>query len=168
MRGNELCVIEKGAMIDFVADAAINMTDSIYKESIEHLVNAVMVVDEQGNGGEMISDDESISKYSMFIEVYKQQKDKDAQTEAKALLNKPEREGQITLLGDYRAISGYSITVRDSLFTGEFWIKSDVHKFDNGIHTMQLTLTFENIMVEEKVEQEKSSAETSTERKRKD
>ena len=169
MRGDELNVVEKGNLCGYVADAATNMTDSIYKESIEQLVNTVMIVDEQGNGGEIISDSESINKYSMFIEIYKQQKDKDAQTEAKALFKKPEREGQITLLGDYRAISGYSITVKDSLFTGQFWIKSDVHTFENGIHKMKLTLEFENIMNQIEVEkaQEKSSTGNSTERKRK-
>ena len=167
MRGDELDIIEKGELCGFVADAASNMTDSIYEESIENLINSVMVVDEQGNGAEFINDDESISKYSMFIKVYKQQKDKDAQTEAKALLNKPERSGNITVLGDYRCISGYSLAVRDANFNGKFWIKSDNHTFNNGLHTMKLALEFENIMTEEKVEQgSTSTAAETTERER--
>jgi hypothetical protein len=165
MSGDELNVIEKGEKCGVVADASENMTDSIYKESIENLINTVQIVDEQGNGGEIISDSESISKYSMFRAIYKQQQDKDAQTEAKAMLKKPEREGHITLFGDYRAISGYSLEVKDSLFTGQFWIKSDVHTFEGGVHKMRLTLEFENIMSEEKVEQEK--AESTSARKRK-
>lgn len=169
MRGDELDVIEKGNLCGYVADAASNMTESIYSESIENLINAVLVVDEQGNGGELITDDESISKYSMFIEVYRQQKDKDAQQEAKDLMNKPEREGNITVLGDYRCISGYSIEVRDSLFRGQFWIKSDSHTFNDGIHVMKLNLEFENIMTEEKVEQEKEkSSPKSTKSKKND
>ena len=167
MRGDELCVIEKGELCGVVADASTNITDSIYSEGIQNLINAVMVVDEQGNGAEWITDNESISKYSMFIEVYKQQKDKDAQAEAKALLNKPEKSGNITLLGDYRAISGYSLTVKDANFTGKFWIKADTHTFNKGVHEMKLQLEFENIMAEEKVETEKGTSETATERKRK-
>ena len=180
MRGDELDVIEKGNLCGYVADAASNMTESIYSESIENLINAVLVVDEQGNGGELITDDESISKYSMFIEVYRQQKDKDAQTEAKDLMNKPEREGNITVLGDYHAISGYSLLVKDSNFNGKFYIESDVHEFTNSVHTMRLKLSFENLMNEVEVEtesktskkskqaeKEKNPTETSTERKRK-
>ena len=148
MRGDELDVIEKGELCGVVADASSNMTDSIYQESIENLINAVMVVDEEGNGAEWITDNESISKYSQFIAVYKQQKDKDNLTEAKALLNKPEREGNISLLGDYRAISGFSLIVRDSNFNGKFWIKSDTHTFNGGLHIMKLQLEFENIMDE--------------------
>ncbi len=155
MNRNRLDVIEKGTLLDFELDSAKNMTESIYKESIENLVNRVMVVDDAGNGGEVIGDDESISKYSMFQAIYRQQKDKDTATEAKALFKKPEREGQITALGDYNVIAGYSVTIKDTLFTGQFWIKSDVHTFKDGVHEMKLTLEFENIMSEEKAEQEK-------------
>lgn len=162
MRGDQLDVIEKGALCGVILDAAANLMESLYRESIENLVNMVQVVDEQGNGGEIISDGESINKYSMFMAVYKQQKDKDNQTEAKALLNKPEREGNVTAIGDYRAVSGYSLVIRDTLFTGKFWIKADTHKFEVGQHTMHLKLEFENIMTEEKVEHEKPQAESSS------
>lgn len=155
MNLNRLDVIEKGTLLDFELDSAKNMTESIYKESIEDLVNRVMVVDEAGNGGEIISDDESIGKYSMIQVIYRQNKEKDTATEAKALFKKPEREGQITALGDYSVISGYSVAVRDTLFKGQFWVKSDVHTFKEGIHEMKLTLEFENLMSEEKAEQEK-------------
>ena len=30
--------------------------------------------------------------------------------------------------------------------TGQFWIKSDTHSFENGIHTMKLEIEFENLM----------------------
>ena len=155
MNRNRLDVIEKGTLLDFELDSAKNMTESIYKESIENLVNRVMVVDEAGNGGEIISDDESIGKYSMIQVIYRQNKEKDTATEAKALFKKPEREGNITALGDYSVIAGYSVTIRDTFFKGQFWVKSDVHTFNDGIHEMKLTLEFENIMSEEKAEQEK-------------
>ena len=156
MVGNRLSVIEKGTLLDFELDSTKNMTESIYKESIENLVNRVMVVDDAGNGGEIISDDESIGKYSMIQVIYRQNKEKDTATEAKALFKKPEREGNVTALGSYEVVTGYSIAVRDSLFNGQFWIKSDVHTFKGGIHEMKLTLEFENLMSEEKAEQEKT------------
>ena len=166
MRSDELDVIEKGALCGYIADAASNMTDSIYHKSTENLVNTVMIVDEQGNGAEFITDDESISKYSQFIEVYKQQKDKDAQQEAKALLTKPDLDGNVTGLGDYRCISGYSLIVRDANFNGQFYIEADTHEFSNGLHTMKLKLAFENLMDEVEVEHEKKKSSTSKKEKK--
>ncbi len=156
--GDELNVIEKGTLIDnLVLDSSINLTDSIYKKSIQDLVNMVRIVDSEGNfTGEIISDSESISKYSMFQETLKVQKDKDTQEEARAMLKKPELEGTVVALGDWRAKSGYSLIIRDSNFNGQFWIKSDSHTLRGGLHEMKLTLEFENLMTEEKVEKEKT------------
>lgn len=155
--GDELNVIEKGTLIDnLVLDASINLTDSIYKKSILDLVNMVRIVDSEGNfTGEIIFDSESISKYSMFQETIKVQKDKDTQEEARAMLKKPALEGTVVALGDWRVKSGYSLIVRDSNFTGKFYIDSDTHELRGGQHTMRLKLAFENLMTEEKVEKEK-------------
>lgn len=158
MNGAALDVIEKGNLIDgLVLDANANMSDSIYHESIEEIINAVLIADEQGNSTNRITDDDSIRKYSMFQTIYKNNPEKDAQSEAKAMFKKPEREGNVTAFGDYRAKSGYSLIVRDTLFTGKFWIKSDNHTFDGTYHEMKLNLEFENLMSEEKAEQEKSN-----------
>ena len=74
------------------------------------------------------------------------------------MLKKPEREGTIVVLGDYRVKSSYSIAIKDSLqnkVSAQFWIKSDTHTFLDGKHEMKLVLEFENIMNGEKVEKEK-------------
>ena len=142
----------------FTADSYINMTDSTYSESIENIVNQVMVVDSEGNAKDYIRDDDDIKKHSMFQDVYKEDKNKDTQIEAKNLLKKPEREGTIVVLGDYRVESSYSIAIKDSLqnkVSAQFWIKSDTHTFQDGKHEMKLVLEFENIMNDEKVEKEK-------------
>lgn len=152
MRGNLLYVIEKGELCGVALDSFNNMMGSIYRKSIEDLINRVAVVDDAGNITTYISDDESISQYSMFQDVYKIDKEKDTSKEAKARFKKPEREGVVVSLGDYRALSGYSLVIEDANFKGQFWIKSDVHNFDDGDHTMRLQLEFENIMSEEKVE----------------
>ena len=156
MNGAKLDVIEKGTLIDFKLDSARNMDGSVYKESITELVNRVLIVDDKGNQvGETIDDSESQEKYSRFQTIYKQQKDKDTQTEAKALLTKPKREGHITALGDYTCVTGFSVTIKDGNFNGKFWIKSDNHTFRDNFHEMKLQLEFENLMQEEKVETER-------------
>ena len=156
MNGAKLDVVEKGTLIeDFEADSVKNMTDSRYKKSIEQIINKVLVVDEQGNPVDIIWEEEQISKYSMFQDIYKVDPNKDTQTEAKKLLKKPEESGSIIVLGDYRVKAPYSIKVKDSLFTGKFWIKSDTHTFEDGKHEMNLELEFENLMNEEKADKEK-------------
>ena len=162
--GRKLNVIEKGELIkdkatgkDWTAYASYNMTESVYKESIEKLIDQVLVVDDKGNHKDIISDAERIKKYSMFQEVYKEDPNKDTQKEVKDILEKkkPQRSGNITVLGDYQVRAPYSILVEDSLFKGQFWIKADTHAFKDGKHEMKLELEFENIMTEEKVEKEK-------------
>lgn len=163
MNGDTLDVIEKGTLIeDFKIDSTYNMTDSIYHENIEQIINRVMVVDDSGNGTEYIDDEESQAKYSRFQTVYKLEKNKDTATEAKDLFKKPEREGNVTIIpGDYRLISGYSVIISDSLFTGQFYIESDTHTWKNGIHETKLKLEFENIMTEVEVEHEKPDKKSS-------
>ena len=148
MRQNLLDVIEKGTLIDDLKlDSARNLSESIYHENIEKIINRVVVADDSGNVIDTIDDEESQSKYMRVQTVYKVQKDKDAAEEAKNLFEKPEREGNVTVIpGDYRLISGYSVTISDANFDGQFWIKSDSHNFKNGIHVTRLTLEFENLM----------------------
>lgn len=158
MDGAKLNVIKKGEIIkDFVLDAAANMTESTYAESIENIINQVMVVDKEGNHQSYVKDDDDIKKHSMFQDVYKEDPNKDTQTEAKALLKKPERMGTVVALGDYRVVSSYSVEVRDSLQnsqSAQFWVKSDTHTFRDGEHEMKLVLEYENMMEDEKVEKE--------------
>ena len=88
----------------------------------------------------------------MIQEVYKESKNKNTAEEVKAIFKGPERSGTIDCLGDYDALSSYSIEIRDIIaqLSGKFWIKSDTHTFQNGQHTMKLEIEFENIMTEEK------------------
>lgn len=147
MNNNRLDVVEKGTLIDELRlDSKVNMTESIYRESIENIVNKVAVTDDSGNGTEII-EDESQSKYPRIQAVYKIDKTKDTAAEAKDLMKKPEREGHVTVVpGNYKLVAGYSVIISDANFDGQFWIKSDVHNFKNGVHETKLTLDFENIV----------------------
>ena len=146
MDGVRLNVIEKGAPCGVELSSTSDLTESIYKESIENIINRVLIADEQGNGGEVISDDESIRKYSMFQAIYKVDKEKDTATEAKALMKAPTREGQVvTVKGDYRLKAGYGVVISDAQFKGQFWIKSDTHTFEGAFHETKLILEFENL-----------------------
>ena len=173
MNGNKLNIVEKGSLIeDFVLDSRVNMINSEYEESIEKLINQVVLLDEQGNITGYERKDDLIEKYSMFQTTIKTDPNKDMKKEIEAIFkdNKVERSGHITALGDYRAISSYSVQVTDGLFNGKFYIAQDTHIFREGQHEMKLELEFENEMNEVEAPQkkeEKKDAE-SGKRKRKD
>ena len=154
MNGDALDVVERGTMTaQFEANDFLNTENSKFRESIENIVNQVMVVDEQGNMSYYQKDDDSIKKYSMFQDVYKLSPKDDNPSAIKKILekSKPDRSGTWDVLGNYKVRAPYSIKVVDSLFTGKFWIKSDSHTFENGIHQMKLEAEFEELMNEEKV-----------------
>lgn len=153
MNVDALDVVEKGTLIEgYTASQYTNEENSVYRESIENMVNRVMVTDEQGNFLRYESNDEWIEKYSMIQAVYKSSANKNTQEEVKAMFKGVERSGTIELLGDYRVQASYSIAIDDliSQLTGKFYVKSDTHEFENGIHKMRLEIEFENMMNEEK------------------
>ena len=150
MDGDKLNVIEKGTLIEkYEANGYMNVLNGRYSESIEDMVNRVMVTDQNGNLTSYQSKDDQIKKYSMIQDVYKSSPNANAQQEIDALFKGPDRAGVIECLGDYRVTAPYSIMVQEQLFKGQFWIKSDSHIFEGGIHTMKLELEFENLMTKE-------------------
>lgn len=150
MNVDSLDVIEKGTLLDFTASQYVNEENSTYKESIENMVNRVMITDEQGNFIGYQGNEDWMKKYSMIQSVYKKSPNRNTDEEVKTMLKGVERSGTIELLGDYTVKSSYSIKIDDLItnLTGQFYVKSDTHEFENGIHTMRLEIEFENMMNE--------------------
>ncbi len=170
MNGARLDVVEKGtAVANFVLDSRNNIINSEYEESIEKIINKVALLDEQGNVTGYETQSDSIKKYSAFQTVLKTDPNKDMKQEVDAIFknNTVERSGYITAIGDYRAISSYSVQVTDGLFNGKFWIKQDTHTFKEGQHEMKLDLEFENEMNKVGVPQSTASVSVSNKRQRK-
>ena len=169
MNSVRLDIIEKGTLIDgLILDSRTNMSNSEYEESIERLINQVVLLDEQGNITGSEKQDDSIKKYSMFQTTYKVDPNKDTKKEVEAIFkdNKVQRSGHITALGDYRAVSSYSIQITDGIFNGQFWIKQDTHIFRAGQHEMKLELEFENEMNEINAPETKKTENTDTKKRK--
>ena len=150
MNGSKLDVVEKGTLIeDFEANGYTNVLNERFAESIENMVNQVVITDAEGNATGYQSKDDQIKKYGLIQDVYKTNPKANAQQEIESLLKGPDRTGTLDMLGDYRVVAPYSIAVQEQYFKGQFWIKSDSHIFENGMHTMKLELEFENIMTKE-------------------
>lgn len=125
-----------------------NITESSYSETIDSLVNKVIIYDKEGNRIGEVGDSESQAKYGTYQEIYKQtDNDTDVNQAASDMLTKPEQSLNVTAIGDNSATSGAGIVLADSA-TGQYglyWIKNDTHTYENGIHTMQLELSFEKL-----------------------
>lgn len=146
--GGEITVVERGETIEnYIADSSVNVISAEHSESLEDMVNKVVAVNDDGSVGQIFTTDDEIGKYGTIQKIYKIQPPKsgdsvDNVTAAKALLKEPKEESSLKALGNIQCISGYAITVQEEQLKGKFTIKSDTHHFENGIHTMDLTLEY--------------------------
>lgn len=151
MQQGKLYVIEKGStIVSYVLESNTNITDSSYTESIESMINRVKIYDDKGNYINKVENVNWIKLYGVLQDIYTKEQDKNALTVAKNMLKGIERSGEISALGNIDCITGYAIKVKEPYtnLVGLFYIDSDTHTWNNGQHTMQLSLHFENIMDE--------------------
>ena len=149
MSGRKLSVIEKGTLISsFTLEEGRNISGSNYEESLEDMVNRIVITDDSGKIIGEVSETAWQSLYGIFQDVYTKESGINPYTAAKALLTGIRQTASLEALGKEECISGYSVKVKDSItgLTGIFWIENDTHTWENNIHTMSLELTFENLM----------------------
>ena len=60
------------------------------------------------------------------------------------------KEASVEAIGNINAVAGKSIEIKDKAtgLVGTFYIASDTHVFENGVHTMSLELSWKNVMEE--------------------
>lgn len=149
MYDQKLYVIEKGEVIsDFSLKDDINITASNYSENIDSVINKVKIYNDKGQQVGEVKNNDSISLYGIFQDVYTKEDGVNATTAANNMLKGIEKSASIEAIGNISCISGYGIKIKDSItgLTGKFWIENDTHTWENGNHTMSLELAFKNIM----------------------
>ena len=170
-KGDKFCSSEKGNVkLKLSFEEGKNILSSNFKESVSNMVNKVIIVDENGNKSSEVSNDEWLKTYGLFQEVYKKEENKDANAEAKAILNGIEQSCSLSGFGDTTCITGCGVQVKDSNtgLVGLFYIDSDTHTWSGGSYTVDLELNFKNIMNEvsagqdEKTESSSSSPSSSS------
>lgn len=143
MNQDKLYVVEQSEVIEnYIASDSVNVESAQHSESIEDMVNSVMIVDNNGEQIGTVSNDSDLSAYGKLQGVYKVDKKQDTQTAAKALLKSVAFKSSLTGIGNVQCIAGYAVTVQEEQLKGIFTIKSDKHTIQNGIHTMELELEF--------------------------
>lgn len=149
MINRKLSVIQKGIVIDkFVLTDDVNITSSSYSESIDGMVNKIKIYNNKVKQIGEVKNDAHIKNYGIFQGAYTEEDGINSTIAAKNMLKGITKEASIEAIGNIMCISGYGINIEDSLtkLTADFWIESDSHTWQDGIHTMSLSLAFKNIM----------------------
>lgn len=164
-KGDKFCASEKGIVkLKLAFEEGKNILSSNFKESVSNMVNKVLIVDDNGNKISEVKNDDWLKTYGLFQEVYKKQEDKDANAEAKAMLNGIEQTCSLSGFGDTTCITGMGVQVKDTYtgLVGLFYIDSDTHTWEGGKYSIDLELNFKNIMNEVSAgEDEKEDATSS-------
>ena len=154
---NQISVIEKWKHCGRVLDTMNDIIDSKYSANINNVVDKVVIYDSKNQRIGTVTDDNLISKYGIFQQVYTEQEGVYAQDAARSMLKDKEESASISAIGDVSCISGREVSIEDKEIglTGIYYIKSDSHKFSNGIHTMDLDLRFKKYQETSDIEEDK-------------
>ena len=148
----KVSVIEKGVTVLKVSfEEDKNLTSAEYSMSAENIANRVLITD--GNGNKVdIKDKKELQEVYGIIQEVVEQKENGASTEnINAKLKDVDKKCSIKgLVMDGTCVTGNAVMVKDtgSGLVGKFYIDSDTHDYSNGLHEVNLTLNFENIMDE--------------------
>ena len=161
-KGDKFYSSEKGNVkLKLAFEEGKNILSSNFKESVSGMVNKVIIVDENGNKKSEVKNDDWLNTYGLFQEVYKQEENKDANSEAKAMLNGITQSCSLSGFGDTTCITGYGVQVKDTVtgLVGLFYIDSDSHSWSGGNYTIDLELNFKNLMNEVSVGEDEKDKE---------
>jgi hypothetical protein len=149
MSGAKMCVKLKGTVrSNIMLTDTTNITKASVTEDASDIINRVRIYDADGNQTGTVTNGSSVKKYGVFQGTYKEQDGINSNSAAKESYREPSQEITIEAVGDMDCISGYAVYLKDSAtgLVGKYWIISDQHNFENGVHTMSLTLSFQNLM----------------------
>lgn len=164
---NQLSIMEKGSLIqDSVSipgkagmqnashalDPTVNMSGTIYKDTIENMINRVKAYDDKGKYLGMVESSTNQKFYGTFQSTYTKEEDKNWKASSMKLLHGVDREITIDAVGDWRFRTGYAALIKapyiDALDNKVFYIDGDTHTWnlESGLYTMELSLNAENTM----------------------
>lgn len=164
MNGDKLEVIQKGKVIpNFHIRQGERITESSYTEDLDSMVNHVYIYDSNNNKIGSVSNSNWIKKYGIFQNAISVDSG-NGKTEAKAELQSINKTANLTMIGDYRCVSGLGVIIEDSRtgLKGKFWIENDSHEWSNGVYTTTLELAFKNVMDIQEEDQEQTATSTGT------
>lgn len=148
MSGNKVCIIEKGSSSGVKLTQGVNITAADYSDTTSNMVDVVNIYDDKYKKLGQVQNKKHVEKYGVYQQSYTKESGVNAKSQAQSMLVGITRTASIEAVGDIRAVSGKSIVISDKAtgLSGTFFITSDSHTFQNGVHTMSLGITWNNTM----------------------
>lgn len=139
-------------VVSWILENGTNIIDASYTQSIEDTRTQVKVIG--GNQDEnpviaTVKDDDLIRRFGVMQHLENAGLDA-TQSEVRQLaeklleqLGKIFEQSSVTTLGNVEAVAGASVYVYEKMtgLVGGYYISADEHKYENGVHTMTLTLS---------------------------
>jgi hypothetical protein len=144
-------IVEQGTYTDVLLTSADNISTSSYEESIENMINQIVIYKVEKEKQQILNKVENAEdkkKYGLFQQVMEYEKDVDNIANAKDMLKSVEKSARIYCLGNILIQAGYNIGIQEphTGLVGDFLVKSDTHIFEGETHFCNLELSFENVM----------------------
>lgn len=144
-------IVEQGSFADVLLSSIDNIQNSLYEQSIENLINQIVIYKTENDKMQIINKVENAEdkkKYGVFQTVLEYEKDSDSINNAREMLKSVESSAKIKCLGNILLQSGYSIGVEEpnTGLVGDFLVKNDTHIFEGSNYYCDIELAFENIM----------------------
>ncbi|OPA80223.1 hypothetical protein BVG16_05625 [Paenibacillus selenitireducens] len=152
MREGKLDVVLLGGQVaKRILTAETDLLESTYDESIDAMVNRVLIVNDKGGLEKIVEQELWRKNYGLLQDVYQREQGKDANQEARSKLYGMDRCVSVQVLGGkdaYDLVAGNAVQMIEHVtgLTGLFYIENDAHSFENGTHTLNLRLNFESVM----------------------
>ena len=132
-----------------------NLIDATITNSIESMINQVVVYDKSENPVKTLKNDEAIKLYGLMQSRVKQKDGEDASAEAQKLIDDNGLEQKITVnnIGNIANVTGGTVVAKEP-YTGVyglFFIDEDTHEWKKGLYLNKLVLNFKNTMDEKEV-----------------
>lgn len=145
-------IIRKRETATHVLRAGGGLLTATVKEDASKAVSQVGIYDANGNLLRTRENEELKAQIGAFRKCIKTAKDKDADAEARQLLEENGLDQNLTVvcLGDPSLLTGGSVIVREPVtgLYGLYWIDADTHTWKNGAYQTKLTLSLKKTMDE--------------------
>ena len=144
-------IVEQGTHADVLLTSADNISTSSYEESIENMINQIVIYKVENEKQQILNKVENAEdkkKFGLFQQVMQYEKDVDNIANAKDMLKSVEKSSRLHCLGNVLIQAGYNIGIQEphTGLVGDFLVKSDTHVFEGETHYCNIELAFENVM----------------------
>lgn len=125
-------------------------------ESSEEVCTALFYTDDTGKIEKRFYDKELMKLYGYIQKIRSKEVSKEAPE-----INAGKVEVSVEAIGDWDVQTGFAVQLEAGRFSALLYVEADRHVYEAGLHTMELTLSYDNVMDE--IESEESASDANGE-----